>query len=616
MSQTYLMTIALGPVQDFIAAARRLRDLWFGSYLLSELSKQAGRSLHARGGELIFPAPADPETDLTPGTDMNVPNKLLAMVSGDPGEIFHSVKAEIEEFWRDRLAEKTIPNRESIDSDLFKKQIGDFLEIYGAWTPLNGDYTTARKRVDQLLSARKTLRDFNQTPPVTTGEEKGGLPKSSLDGVRESVLSDKIRNRKNRRGIKEGEELDAVGWVKRYGKRLDDEGEPTEPPPVFESLSDLAADPFLRGADERPEVRKRLEALARNIRDTSGLKIPQVDFRPHRKPLGNLAPQILFPTSLKREMDETEKLDDAADRKQELMKAVGQVHQAMDVFPREPMAYTAILVGDGDNMGSAIGDLKDPEAHRRFSRELDDFARRCHEIVEDHFGSLIYSGGDDVMAFIPLDQALSCAEALRQSFAERMKAALPDVADLPTFSAGLAIVHHLRPMNLSLELARRAERLAKSHEGKNALAVILDKRSGAPLERVAAWEDNGAGFVERLLRWSECHRNEWIPDKFGYQLRHLQGEFGDENALEWKTGTGGEESPNNALAYEFIRVLKRKRAGRGSRELQPEHMQQIIQTARSVNRLDALANELILTRLIADSQIQAGMKKEADHAGN
>ena len=41
----YLLSVTVGPVQDFIAAARRCRDLWFGSYLLSEVSKAAAKAL-------------------------------------------------------------------------------------------------------------------------------------------------------------------------------------------------------------------------------------------------------------------------------------------------------------------------------------------------------------------------------------------------------------------------------------------------------------------------------------------------------------------------------------------------------------------------------------------
>jgi CRISPR-associated protein Cmr2 len=38
---SYLFLVNIGPVQDFIASARRSRDLWYGSWLLSELAKAA-----------------------------------------------------------------------------------------------------------------------------------------------------------------------------------------------------------------------------------------------------------------------------------------------------------------------------------------------------------------------------------------------------------------------------------------------------------------------------------------------------------------------------------------------------------------------------------------------
>ena len=42
---TYLYVLAVGPIQDFIAAARRTRDLWFGSHLLSEICKAAAKQI-------------------------------------------------------------------------------------------------------------------------------------------------------------------------------------------------------------------------------------------------------------------------------------------------------------------------------------------------------------------------------------------------------------------------------------------------------------------------------------------------------------------------------------------------------------------------------------------
>ncbi len=77
----HLLALSVGPVQEFIAAARRTRDLWFGSFLLSELSKAAARAISQKGGRqsLIFPAPQRAE-DLEPESPLSVANVLLAEV--------------------------------------------------------------------------------------------------------------------------------------------------------------------------------------------------------------------------------------------------------------------------------------------------------------------------------------------------------------------------------------------------------------------------------------------------------------------------------------------------------------------------------------------------------
>src|SRR5260370_31178669 len=92
----YLTAIAIGPVQDFIAAARRCRDLWYGSQLLSELSKAAARSLQEHGATLIFPAPKAKE-EPAENSNFTVVNKLLASVDAEDmdaliGEVHQAVK--------------------------------------------------------------------------------------------------------------------------------------------------------------------------------------------------------------------------------------------------------------------------------------------------------------------------------------------------------------------------------------------------------------------------------------------------------------------------------------------------------------------------------------------
>ncbi len=72
-----ILSLGLGPIQDFISAARRTRDLWFGSFLLSEISKATAKAVRGQNGCLIFPHPANTNA-LEPGSGFNVANIILA----------------------------------------------------------------------------------------------------------------------------------------------------------------------------------------------------------------------------------------------------------------------------------------------------------------------------------------------------------------------------------------------------------------------------------------------------------------------------------------------------------------------------------------------------------
>ena len=56
-----IMHFTLGPVQGFIGDARRTRDFWAGSFLLSWLSGHAMAALDATGKRIVFPQVVDDE---------------------------------------------------------------------------------------------------------------------------------------------------------------------------------------------------------------------------------------------------------------------------------------------------------------------------------------------------------------------------------------------------------------------------------------------------------------------------------------------------------------------------------------------------------------------------
>ena len=159
-----------------------------------------------------------------------------------------------------------------------------------------------------------------------------------------------------------------------------------------------------------------------------------------------------------------------------------------------PSPYYAILCADGDSMGQIIdAEAKQPQGmqrHQEISQRLAAFSSSVKNVVEREYqGTLLYAGGDDVLAFVPLHTALDCAHKLASEFHAQMQRDSDASLPTPTLSVGIAIVHHLSLLQESLKKARDAEKRAKRLPSKNALALTICKRSGEEYAIVGQWGD-------------------------------------------------------------------------------------------------------------------------------
>lgn len=189
--------------------------------------------------------------------------------------------------------------------------------------------------------------------------------------------------------------------------------------------------------------------------------------------------------------------------KEALGKAVRPILKRASHMGLHPFPYIACIVADGDRMGHAMKLLRSPEEHRQFSAQLSQFARKARNIIEQEcHGLLVYSGGDDVLGFLPIPRALEAADKLQQAFLATMQSALSEGAvPRPTLSVGIGIGHVLEHMGWLLELGREAEKLAKGDHlpepvRRNALAVIVDKRSGGRTSYRAQWDKEPIARLE------------------------------------------------------------------------------------------------------------------------
>jgi CRISPR-associated protein Cmr2 len=500
----YLLAISLGPVQGFIAAARKTRDLWFGSYLLSDIARQTAKRINEQNGAtLIFPGVETP--DKLNENNFSVANVILAVVSGNPQEIAKQAEKAANDAWKTHVenAKQKVEEygNNVLRQDIWNKQKDNFVEFYAAWVPYNAsDYQRNRKRVMRLLAGRKACRDFVQEQ--STDDR---LPKSSLDGARDTVLQEKLPNdfRKHLH-IRNGEQLDLIGIVKRFGGGRK----------KFPSLGEIAVNPILKDR-------------------AAGFSADEID-------------------------DEDNEF--------------------------EKCPYLAVICADGDKMGAAISSLDSPEKHKQFSIALSAFSQAVPGIVKAHYGECVYAGGDDVLAFVPVDGALPCARELSESFKKKLKNY--DVS----LSVGVVIGHYHEMLETILEFARKAEKKAKGTE-RNGLAISMYHRSNAECSVREQWTHD---MDKRIMEWAVLFKNNVIPRKFPYDLRTLKDLYNGVNLSE--------KDLMDCLKKQLYAAAKHKQIN----EMRAQELYVAFGNIRTIGDAEKLVNEMLIAQIIGEVEAKGG----------
>ncbi len=512
-----LFNFTLGPVQSFVSQARRTRDLWAGSFLLSWLTAQAMVEVRRQNGAIVFPVVADEGRPTDP---------LIAVIEGSPleknpqpqiGSLPNRFKAEVpdgfdakrvemavSDAWR-RLAEAVWkrfvePEAEARGRNtraIWDRQVAGFWEI--SW--VQGEVPDNRS--DALwLEARKNWR--NRWPEPEGGDHCALMGEwqelSGYNRARERTQQDDfwkaLRDGTGPLELHDNERLCAIALIKRLFPRLEQKalrqmigwvpGGKPETIGNWPSTAYMAVIPWLR---EFVDDATRTEALRRyedEVVETAGQAV-RGERSTHIKslvPLGNLAwldGNFFLPNALKNAADTPLGNDDDDDAREPLLKSLRDLQEG---HPSQP--YYALLLLDGDSLGKHLSAKKEDPG--KISVNLARFSQGVADSVAQHDGVTLYAGGDDVLALLPMDCALDAAVALRKAYGE----AFGD----STFTASVAIVfahYHLPLREVLAEARRQLDDIAKDANGRDSLALAWFKASGKAARWVATWSDAEGG---------------------------------------------------------------------------------------------------------------------------
>lgn len=485
----YLFLFTIGPVQSFIAQARKTRDLYAGSQILGEIIEAAMNYAYAQkeyGAEIIIPNPGS----------VAKPNRFVMTVTSESDdrvrEFGENLEAVAKDMWikfaLDSLQgaevcsfEKGV-NVKDLDPpfcrDLlnkhekglklpegYRQQICGFLEVYWVGIKRTDSYAVDYNNIQKLLAAIKNTRQFNQI-------HESAARKCSLDGERNALFYRKATNNgkpafiqrehENKDGAKEingkkkylmtpGEALSAVSLAKRFYEK--EQG--------FPSTAEMA----LMNVLEKIDDSKKKE---------------------YKKPFGEYFDEQLY---------YEENLAANYFRKRGLDKLIGQFPILQDqrkaLFEGHKQSrYYALIAFDGDDMGKVWSGefLKDKSGLEEFQKKLaqclGEFAEKAKEIVKAPKGETVYAGGDDFLGFVNLNSLFEVMKDLRVAYEKLVYEPLASsdkfLIEKPlTFSAGVTIAHYKEPLGEVLRYVRQAEHDAKDiDEDKDAFSLVVLKGSG------------------------------------------------------------------------------------------------------------------------------------------
>ena len=522
------------------------------------------------------------------------------------------------------------------DNDWSFRKVYQTLTQKGKYDPNWGTvWSLLYDLTDRAFNARKNLRTFAQAEEsgdkCTQCGQRAALRSKALDSRDFWTQVAKNLQNQNRYDIQpDGKErLCAVCTVKRFVQRevLEEEfglrgGSP--------STSEIAAVSFkkrvleaLKGGKE--DVRQALEDFLKiACPHLATVARGAVRYLEHQKQSlswaeANLAEKLLRIDGewLQVESWTRERLEEvwpgvSDDAIRKAKTALSDLYKAVDA---KPAKYYALLYMDGDHMGrwlsgtheglATFGDILHPDVrpqlekdndwqsllqkkrlitpalHASISQALGRFALKLvpHIVEERHPGRLIYAGGDDVLALVPLEDALAVARELRAAFSGHVRflngglqvclgssvtgyvewgdEVFLTMGPKATASIGLVFAHHLQPLDLVIEAVRWAERAAKGRYGRNALAVEVLKRSGETMRVGTNWSyDTTPDVVKILLDLVRRLEEEQISGKWPYTVQ------AEEMTLE--------ALPAEAKRAELKRLLKRQAGQKLSKEEKEE----------------------------------------------
>ena len=628
-----LMIFSITPVQGFISNARKLRDYWTGSILLSWLAFEGIKWVIENLGpdHVVYPSLIDQSLineyliknwkvneEFLLNKNLHIasfPNKFLFLIPFSKSENFaNEIENSIKDSWNNLVDSSykhllDILNNKNFTIDetsknylkkIFERQNKNFWELN--WVAVKLLNKENKDEIENLLISKNYKSQFQLLERfLDMIKDKQHYDKSGIGilySISHSLCQSALAAQKIRREI----------------VREEEPGEKCQMCGEFEVLH--CEDFKNRGASEYSKhIREFWDRLNENWKNEVDFKenerlcsicfikriAYQVLSREEKHILNKVFKGVSYESTTEIALyhffeANKQKLEDLALKKEinlkKLKKEIAQhlyqseedkINLPIDVEIKNRDKYYAILLMDGDNMGKLINgetiastwesimhpDILEkiknktieevycknwqdifknvpkrnitPAIHLSISEALGDFAvYGVSLIIKKYNGKLIYAGGDDVCAVVPVNNVIFAADEIQKYYKSSFRLIYkennkelngnfsPEEGKLSvnlgkgkdiSISAGILICHHKESLSHMIKMAHALlDDKAKKQGGRNCLALQLRKRSGGDRFFIAKWDSDRLNSLKKLQE----QIGENISRSLAYKLKEFE----------------------------------------------------------------------------------------------
>lgn len=531
----HLFLFTIGPVQTFIAQARKTQDLYAGSSILSDIIHYALGYIKCNQGKIISPYYEDFtfSTKIDESDDRSFPNRIVASFDMDKEAVKNLgnnlealVKTQFETLAKNKF-DQVFPAK---DKPLgLCEQIKDFLEVY--WVAVEYQEDNYQEAYQSLIKKMAMLKSIR---PMKSFAEKGR--KCDLNGVynvkvyrktaeeeKEKKSCDYIKKHKlfatdnfiiksdfysiSPKQLQAGEGLSAISFLKRLYKNNPDEEK------AFPSTAKIALLNLLNDATIAGLVKEYKQVFKKGHFDEQLL-------------FDELTEEKLIKKGIKLK-------DEYYESEETLQEAVSQLNKLRDKIVESAKKendsekngyamskYYAILSFDGDDMGKMLSKLS-LDKQRDFSKTLAENAQKLQSFIDyKSKGKTVYAGGDDFLALVNLTYLEEVLRAVKSIFTDI------------SVSIAITIAHYKTPLQKVLLLNRSLLQETKTYfkekrndfdTSKGGTGISFVSPSGVLGTTYMKGKEDTETFFRLLCKFQKKDLSPSILFKFEQSIKNIIG---------------------------------------------------------------------------------------------